>query len=89
MLVKLVPGIVCEYKSQGLLERLNEEQIKMILEYIDPHVWQIRIKRKEADFEWVKELSQGRFGMSKFLFDVDGTLTPQVYNGSWLCWLVY
>ena len=28
----------------------------MILEYIDPHVWQIRIKRKQADFEWVKEL---------------------------------
>ena len=37
-------------------DEINEEQIKMIIEYIDPHVWQIKMKRFEKDFNWVKQL---------------------------------
>jgi hypothetical protein len=43
-------------RAQGLLDRLNEEQIKMIIEYIDPHHWQIKIKRNQKDFDWVEKL---------------------------------
>jgi len=54
---KISPWVLyASNRAQGLLERLNEEQIKMVLEYIDPHVWQIRIKRKQTDFDWVKQL---------------------------------
>ena len=54
---KISPWVLyASERAQGLLDRLNEEQINMILEYIDPHVWQIKIKRKEQDFNWVKAL---------------------------------
>jgi len=54
---KISPWVLyASNRAQGLLDRLNEEQIKMIIEYIDPHVWQIRMKRFEDDFKWVKQL---------------------------------
>jgi len=54
---KISPWVLyASNRAQGLLDRLNEEQIKMIIEYIDPHIWQIRMKRFEKDFKWVKQL---------------------------------
>jgi len=54
---KISPWVLyASNRAQGLLDRLNEEQIKMIIEYIDPHVWQIRMKRHQKDFDWVKKL---------------------------------
>ena len=54
---KISPWVLyASTKAQGLLDRLNEEQIRMIIEYIDPHVWQVRMKRYHKDFTWVKQL---------------------------------
>jgi len=54
---KISPWVLyASNRAQALLDRLNEEQIKMIIEYIDPHVWQIKMKRFEKDFNWVKQL---------------------------------
>ena len=54
---KISPWVLyVSQRAQGLLDRLNEEQIKMIIEYIDPHHWQIKIKRNQKDFDWVEKL---------------------------------
>ena len=54
---KISPWVLyASQRAQGLLDRLNEEQIKMIIEYIDPHHWQIKIKRNQKDFDWVEKL---------------------------------
>jgi|TARA_R110002074_G_scaffold166179_5_gene326574 hypothetical protein len=44
--------------AQELLGRLNDEQIKMVVEYIEPDFWQIRMKRKPTDYDWVKEIME-------------------------------
>jgi hypothetical protein len=38
------------------LETLNEEQVEMILPYIDPDFWQRRFTDYVADTEWVKDI---------------------------------
>lgn len=42
--------------AQGLLDKLNSKQIEMIVDYIDPQYWQIRLKRKNEvkDLQWVE-----------------------------------
>lgn len=43
-------------KAQNLIDRMNEEQINMVSEYIDPKFWSIRVKRKIEDYEWAKRI---------------------------------
>ena len=44
--------------AQGLLDMLNNKQIEMIVDYIDPQYWQIRLKRKNEvkDLQWVETI---------------------------------
>ena len=54
---KISPWVLyASSKAQSLLDRFNDEQIKLIIDYIDPHYWQIHMKRKAEDFAWVKKL---------------------------------
>jgi hypothetical protein len=40
----------------SFLETLNEEQIGMIMPYIDPDFWQRRFADYVADTEWIKDI---------------------------------
>ena len=40
----------------SFLETLNEEQIGMIMPYIDPDFWQRRFTDYVADTEWIKDI---------------------------------
>lgn len=54
---KISPWVL--YASNGaqeLLNRMNDDQIKIISEYVDPTFWSIRIKRKSEDFGWVESV---------------------------------
>ena len=44
--------------AQSLLDMLNNKQIEMIVDYIDPQYWQIRLKRKNEvkDLQWVETI---------------------------------
>lgn len=44
--------------AQNLLERLNDEQVRMVVEYIEPDFWQVRMKRKATDYDWVKGIME-------------------------------
>lgn len=46
--------------SSGLtaLEKLSEEQIEMIFPYINPELWQPKLRRDIANTEWCKEILQ-------------------------------
>ena len=49
------------YRADAILlivSILNDEQIKMVVEYIEPEFWQIRMKRKPTDYDWVKEIME-------------------------------
>jgi hypothetical protein len=35
---------------------MNDEQLKLISDYIDPQFWQVRLARKAADFNWTKQI---------------------------------
>jgi len=54
---KISPWVIYgTQNSESLLDRLNEEQIDMISNFIDPDFWNIRTKRKTEDFDWVKNI---------------------------------
>jgi hypothetical protein len=54
---KISPWVLYASKgAQELLNRMNDEQIRIISEYVDPHFWSIRIKRKVEDFVWVESV---------------------------------
>lgn len=44
--------------AQGLLDKLSNKQIEMIVDYVDPQYWQIRLKRKQEsrDLKWVTSI---------------------------------
>ena len=44
--------------AQNLLKRLNDEQVRLVVEYIEPDFWQVRMKRKEVDYNWVKNMME-------------------------------
>ena len=43
-------------KSEHLLNKMNNEQLDMISDFIDPEYWNIRTKRKVQDFTWVQDI---------------------------------
>jgi hypothetical protein len=54
---KISPWVLyASSRAQNLLDRMNDEQIKLVIDYIDPVYWQIHMKRKSEDFAWVKTL---------------------------------
>jgi hypothetical protein len=56
---KISPWVIyASDKAQALLDRFNEEQLKMVIEYINPGFWQKHMKTKTEDFSWVKEVLQ-------------------------------
>jgi hypothetical protein len=56
---RISPWIVYNCQSGiEFLDGLNEEQIKLILDWIDPDFWQRKFKDYMADTEWVKDILQ-------------------------------
>jgi len=54
---RISPWIVYNCSSGvEFLEKLNEEQISMVLPWIDPDYWQRKFKDYVADTEWIKEI---------------------------------
>ena len=54
---RISPWIVYNCQSGiEFLDGLNEEQIKLILTWIDPDFWQRKFKDYMADAEWVKDI---------------------------------
>jgi hypothetical protein len=54
--------IYCSDTGQACLEKFNEEQIAMIYVWIDPELWQRKLKDYAADAEWCRHvLSQAGF----------------------------
>lgn len=43
-------------KAQALLDRLNSEQLQMVIDYIDVPYWKRRFKVNPRDFEWVQNV---------------------------------
>jgi len=43
----------------AFLEKLNEDQINLIIAYIDPDFWQRRFKDYIGDTEWIKSILEG------------------------------
>mgnify|MGYP001571210060 CR=1 FL=1 len=43
-------------KAQSMLDKLNSEQLNMIIEYIDPTHWQRKLKTHASDFTWVESV---------------------------------
>ena len=60
---RVSPWIVFNCDSGvSFLEKLNEEQLGIILPWIDPDYWQKKFKDYVADREWVKDiLNKGGF----------------------------
>lgn len=54
--------IYCSDTGQACLERFNEEQIMMVFSWIEPDLWQRKLKTYAADAEWCRHvLSQAGF----------------------------
>jgi len=54
---KISPWVIYgTQNSESLLDRMNNEQIELISAFIDPDYWNVRTKRKTADFEWVRDI---------------------------------
>ena len=51
----------CE-SADELIQRLSEEQFKLVFSYIDPDFWAIKFKRNQHDADVVKEELKA-FGM--------------------------
>ena len=45
-------------KAQALLDSLNEEQIKMVIDYIDPTFWHRKMQTRRDDFVWVEQIME-------------------------------
>jgi hypothetical protein len=57
---RVSPWIVYNCGSgQGFLSKLNEEQVSMIMPWIDPDHWQRKFKDYAADTEWIKDILLG------------------------------
>jgi hypothetical protein len=54
---KISPWVLfASNKAQALLDRLNSEQLQMVIDYIDVPYWQRRFKVNPRDFEWVQNV---------------------------------
>ena len=40
--------------GQALVNRFNEEQLELIVEYIEPKYWQFKVARQREDSAWVQ-----------------------------------
>jgi len=40
--------------AQDLLDKMNNDQLGLIVEYIDPTYWQRKLKTHAEDFAWVE-----------------------------------
>lgn len=43
-------------EAQNMMDRLNGEQAKMIMDYADPQYWQVRMFRNKEDVNWVRSI---------------------------------
>ena len=56
---KVSPWLVLNCKTgKEALNTLNEEQLKMIMNVLDPSHWALRFKRQSKDVELVKTVAQ-------------------------------
>lgn len=56
---KISPWVLfASNKAQELLDRLNAEQLKMVVDYVDVAYWQKIFKKNSEDFEWVQHILQ-------------------------------
>jgi hypothetical protein len=46
-------------KAQTLIDRFNDEQIKMVVDYIDPDFWHRKMTVYKQDFKWVEDMLKG------------------------------
>lgn len=54
---KISPWVIySSSKAQAIIDKMNDEQLKIISDYIDPQFWQVRLARKAADFNWTKQI---------------------------------
>jgi hypothetical protein len=51
--VRLVHGLYSSSQAESLISKLNQEQINMVLDYIDPDSWKSIIKQRPEDYNWV------------------------------------
>lgn len=57
---RISPWVIYNSKSaQAMLDRLNQEQINMIIDYIDPGYWQQKLKLNPDDATWVENVIEG------------------------------
>lgn len=51
---KISPWLIySSSQAESLISKLNQEQINMILDYIDPDSWKSIIKKRPEDYNWV------------------------------------
>jgi hypothetical protein len=56
---RISPWIVYNSSSGvAFLDTLNQEQLQIVLPWIDPDFWQQKFKDYAADTEWVKDILQ-------------------------------
>lgn len=54
---RISPWIIyCSNSGIQMLERLNQEQLSIIFQWIDPQYWNLKFKRYPADTEWCKDV---------------------------------
>ena len=54
---RISPWIVyCSESGIQMLERLNQEQLSIVFEWIDPQYWNLKLKRYPADSAWCKDI---------------------------------
>ena len=52
---RISPWVIYSSKqAQQMLDRMNEEQLNLVIEYIDPEYWQRKMKTHKPDFDWVE-----------------------------------
>lgn len=52
---RISPWVIYSSKdAQRMLDRMNQEQLNMIIEYIDPTYWQRKMTTHKPDFKWVE-----------------------------------
>lgn len=56
---KISPWVLfASNKAQLLFDRLNPEQLQMVVDYIDVPHWQTKFKKNPEDFNWVQQVLQ-------------------------------
>lgn len=43
-------------QGQGLIHRFSDEQISMVVEYIEPKFWQFKVARQQVDTTWIQSV---------------------------------